>query len=104
MVASLGKNALLAKMDVLSAFRLLISSSSVSSLKITISSTNACLWAVQLHVHSLEKLSTFLEWAAKTSSRKEEIEHYLDDFLLAGRVGTKDCDFKCQVYGKSVRN
>jgi hypothetical protein len=49
-------------------------------------------------------LSTFLEWAAKTSSRKEEIEHYLDDFLLAGRVGTKDCDFKCQVYGKSVRN
>jgi hypothetical protein len=44
-------------------------------------------------VHSLKKLSTFLEWAAKTSSRKEEIEHYLDDFLLAGRVGTKDCDF-----------
>jgi hypothetical protein len=32
--------------------------------------------------------STFLEWAIKFKSGKRSVEHYLDDFLLAGKAGT----------------
>jgi hypothetical protein len=38
-----------------------------------------------------EKCSTFLEWAIKFKSGKTSVEHFLDDFLLAGKSGTGDC-------------
>ena len=38
-----------------------------------------------------EKCSTFLEWAIKLKSGKRSVEHFLDDFLLAGKAGTGDC-------------
>jgi len=38
-----------------------------------------------------EKFSTFLEWAIKFKSGKRSVEHYLDDFLLAGKAGTGEC-------------
>ena len=38
-----------------------------------------------------EKCSTFLEWAIKFKSGKRSVEHFLDDFLLAGKAGTGDC-------------
>ena len=39
----------------------------------------------------LKFFSTFLEWAIKFKSGKISVEHYLDDFLLAGNAGTGDC-------------
>ena len=38
-----------------------------------------------------EKFSSFLEWAIRFKSRKESIEHYLDDFLLARKAGSGEC-------------
>ena len=38
-----------------------------------------------------EKCSTFLEWAIKFKSGKRSVEHFLEDFLLAGKAGTGDC-------------
>jgi hypothetical protein len=35
--------------------------------------------------------STFLEWGIKFKSGKRSVEHYLDDFLLAGKAGTGEC-------------
>jgi hypothetical protein len=32
-----------------------------------------------------------LEWAIRFKSRKESIEHYLDDFLLARKAGSGEC-------------
>ena len=98
MVASLEKNALLAKMDVLSAFRLLIIHPDDFELfgfkfKDRFFFDKCLPMGCSASCALFEKFSTFLEWAVRTSSRKEEIEHYLDDFLLAGRVGTKDCEF-----------
>ena len=38
-----------------------------------------------------EQCSTLLEWEIKLKSGKRSIEHYLDDILLAGKVGTGEC-------------
>lgn len=38
-----------------------------------------------------EKFSTFLEWALKQQAKSNDVVHYLDDFLVAGRKGTQDC-------------
>ena len=40
---------------------------------------------------SWEKVSTFLESVAKHQSLFEDLNHYVDDFLFAGKAGTNNC-------------
>lgn len=102
-VASLGKNALLAKMDVKAAFRLLILHPDDFELFGFKFKNNfffdkclpmGCSAACAL----FEKFATFIEWGVRKRSEKGEIEHYLDDFLLAGKSGTNDCKFLMTVF------
>ena len=38
-----------------------------------------------------EKLSTFVHWLTVKQSGLQSMEHYLDDFIFAGKAGTSDC-------------
>lgn len=38
-----------------------------------------------------EKFSTFLEWAIRVKTGRNEIEHYLDDFLFVGKPHSDQC-------------
>ena len=38
-----------------------------------------------------EKFSTFVHWLTVKQSGLQSMEHYLDDFIFAGKAGTSDC-------------
>ncbi|XP_063426544.1 uncharacterized protein LOC134710223 isoform X1 [Mytilus trossulus] len=38
-----------------------------------------------------KKFSTFIQWAVMTESNSDNLDHYLDDFLFAGKSNTEDC-------------
>ena len=38
-----------------------------------------------------EKFSTFIQWAVMNESNSDNLDHYLDDFLFAGKSNTEDC-------------
>lgn len=96
-IADLGKNSLLAKMDIRSAFRLLIINPDDFEL-LGFKFKNqyffdknmpfGCSAACAL----FEKFATFLEWSVRHKYQNGCIEHYLDDFLMAGKSGSRDCE------------
>lgn len=97
MVSNLGPGALMGKMDIKSAFRLLpVHPEDFCLLGFRIGKYfffDKCMpMGCSLSCAIFEQFSTFLEWAVKTASAgTPNLDHYLDDFFFAGRSGTDEC-------------
>lgn len=96
MLANLGPGALIARLDIKSAFRLLPVHKSDFELlgfkMLGMIFIDKCLpFGCSVSCAKFEKFSTFLEWLVKQQATSFNVVHYLDDFLLAGRAGTQDC-------------
>lgn len=96
MLAKLGNGALVARLDIKSAFRLLpIHPSDFDLLGFQIQGKvyiDMCLpFGCAISCAKFEQFSTFLEWALRVKSGSSNVVHYLDDFLLAGRSETMEC-------------
>ena len=97
-IYELGRGALLGKIDIKSAFRLLIVNPADFDLlgiffdgKFYI---DKCLpFGCSISPNLFEKFSTFLQWAVKISSGLDTLDHYLDDFIFMGSKYTSDCLF-----------
>lgn len=96
MLSKLGHEALVARLDIKNAFRLLpVHKSDFQLLGYRIQGkifVDKCLpFGCSISCSKFEKFSTFLEWALKQQAKSNDVVHYLDDFLVAGRKGTQDC-------------
>ncbi|KAK6168530.1 hypothetical protein SNE40_021042 [Patella caerulea] len=96
MIATLGKGALLGKMDIKSAFRLLpIFPGDFDLLGIYFRGfyfIDKCLpMGCSLSCALFEKFSSFLQWVLVVESGLQSVDHYLDDFLFAGPSNLSDC-------------
>lgn len=93
-----GGSALLARVDVKSAFRLLpIHPSAFNSLGFRFEEEfyfDRCLpMGCSLSCHYFELFSSFLDWVVRQKTGLDLVLHYLDDFLFVGKDGTHDCLF-----------
>ena len=96
MVTSLGPEALMAKADIKSAFRLLpVHPIDFDLLGFTIEGLyyfDKCMpMGCSISCATFERFSTFLEYSARKVSASQCIMHYLDDFLFAGKQNTQEC-------------
>ncbi len=96
MVQRLGKGALLAKLDVKSAFRLLpVRPEDFHLLGMYFQDNfyfdKALPFGCAISCSLFEKFSSFLEWCIKNKTQSQDIMHYLDDFLMGGASGTNHC-------------
>ena len=96
MIQNLGKNALLAKCDVQSAFRLLrLSPSDFDLTGFKFENKyyfDKCLpMGASISCLLFESFSTALHWFVQDQSKNNDILHYFDDFLFGGSEGTMDC-------------
>ncbi|XP_053570053.1 uncharacterized protein LOC128660298 isoform X1 [Bombina bombina] len=97
LVRNAGRGAMMAKIDIESAFRLL--PLNPDSFKLM-----GCKFEGQFYVDKclpmgcsiscsfFEKFSTFLHWLAVARQKRDSIVHYLDDFMVVGRAGTDRCE------------
>ena len=90
------KNALIAKMDIKAAFRLLpVYPGDFNLLGFKIDSVyfiDKCMpMGCSISCSTFEKFSTFLHWLTTKESNSENLDHYLDDFFFAGKVNSNDC-------------
>lgn len=95
-VARLGKGTVLAKMDIKSAFRLMIINPGDFDLLGFKFEGNyyidKCLpMGCAISCNQFEKFSTFLQWELKRRIETGKIFHYLDDFLFLGASGSDEC-------------
>jgi len=96
MISSLGKSALIAKVDISQAFRLLIiNPADFDLLGIMFDNEyyiDKCLpMGCSISCSLFEKFSTFLHKIVKEETGISTLDHYLDDFLFAGAAETNDC-------------
>jgi len=109
MIHNIGRNALLAKCDIKSAFRLLrLSPSEFDSTGFKLKNKyyfDKCLpmgasssWAL------FELFSTALHWFVQAKSKNNNILHYLDDFLFGGKAGTDQCLDTLEVFKNSCES
>lgn len=96
MLSKLGHEALVARLDIKNAFRLLpVHKSDFQLLGYRIQGKifvdKGLPFGCFISCTKFEKFSTFLEWALKQQVKSNDVVHYLDDFLVAGRKGTQDC-------------
>lgn len=96
MIATLGRHAELAVVDIKSAFRLLrIHPGDCDLLGFRIEKKyyiDKCLpmgWAVSSNI--FEKFATFLHWLVEKKSGFSTLDHFLDDFLFAGKAQSNNC-------------
>ena len=96
-IYDVGQGALLAKMDIKSAFRLLILNPGDFDLMgikfdgfyfIDICLPMGCSISPKL----FETCSTFLQWAVEVLSGQKSIDHYLDDLIFMGTEDTNNCE------------
>ena len=111
MLSKLGKGAMAARLDIKSAFRLLpIHPSEFELLGYKIQEfyfVDKCLpFGCSISCSLFEKLSTFMEWELKHRTGTENVVHYLDDFLVAGKADTDECSqlmdsyrYMCKEFG-----
>ncbi|XP_033750856.1 uncharacterized protein LOC117335049 [Pecten maximus] len=97
MVSSLGKEALLAKMDIKSAFRLLpVFPGDFDLLGLKVDNQyfiDKCLpMGCSISCRYFENFSTFLHWLVIYRSGINSLDHYLDDFLFAGKRESGNCE------------
>ena len=95
-ISEIGRGAELARMDIHSAFRLLILHPDEFELfgfhfKYQFYFDQCLPMGCSASFALFKNFSTFLEWVIKLKSGKRSVEHYLDDFLLAGKAGTEEC-------------
>ena len=96
-VKILGENARIAKMDIKSAFRLLtcypgefnllgfkIGSQYYIDKCMPMGSSTSC--------SAFEMFSTFLHWLTQKEAGLNTLDHYLDDFFLAGKTESNECE------------
>jgi len=96
MIQKLGQNAEIGKKDIKSAFRLLrIYPGDFDLLGFKLQQyyfIDKCLPMGYSESCSLfEKFPSFVEWAIKNESNSNNVDHYLDDFLFAGKRNSNDC-------------
>ena len=96
MVQRLGKGALLEKADIKSAFRLMpVSPKDFCLLGFKFEGKyyfdKALPFGCSISCALFETFSSILEWIIKQKCNQAELEHYLDDFIFGGRVGTDHC-------------
>ena len=102
-IAKMGKGTLLAKMDIKSAFRLMIINPGDFDLLGFKFQGNyyidKCLpMGCSKSCSLFEKFSTFLQWALMEKTNLEPVFHYLDDFLFLGQATTQQCTTLMQEY------
>ena len=95
-VKTLGVDALIAKMDIKSAFRLLpCYPGDFSLLGFKIDSKfyiDKCMpMGCSISCSTFEHFSTFLHWLTEQQSGSKDLDHYLDDFFFAGKANSNDC-------------
>ena len=96
LVQDLGQGALLAKSDIKSAFRLLpVSPLDFDLLGFTFNDNyyfDKCLpFGCAISCNLFEKFATALEWIVRDRTGDNNLLHYLDDFLFAGKNDSNDC-------------
>lgn len=95
-IYNLGKGALLARMDIRSAFRLLILHPGDFELMgfhfDNFFFIDKCLpMGCSISPKLFETFSTFLQWVVEVKSGQKSIDHYLDDFIFMGASNTGTC-------------
>lgn len=103
MIQLLGQGTLLAKTDLKSAFRLLpIYPGDFDLLGIKLGDKyyfDKCLpFGSKLSCALFNKFSTFLHWLTSKKSGSQNIIHYLDDFLFAGRSDDSICKHTLHIF------
>ncbi|XP_062588444.1 uncharacterized protein LOC134250110 [Saccostrea cucullata] len=103
MIQKLGKGALLCKMDLSSAFRLIpIHPSDFCLLGIRIDDKyyiDKCMpFGCSIACSTFEKFSSFLHWLVSNRAHSSNIIHYLDDFLFAGKADTPNCSQLSEIF------
>ncbi|XP_062578413.1 uncharacterized protein LOC134240321 isoform X1 [Saccostrea cucullata] len=96
MISVLGKGALLGKVDVKSAFRLIpIYPGDFDLLGFSedgLYYIDKCLpMGCAISCKIWETFATFLHWLPEFRTGLETLDHYLDDFIFAGKGGTSEC-------------
>ena len=96
MIATLGRHAELAVVDIKSAFRLLrIHPGDFDLLGFRIDEKyyiDKCLpMGCAVSSNIFEKFATFLHWLVEKKSGLSTLDHYLDDFLFAGKAQSNNC-------------
>lgn len=96
MIANLGQSALIAKVDISQAFRLLpINPTDFDLLGISFESKfyiDKCLpMGCAISCALFEKFSSFIHWVVKNETQLDTLDHYLDDFIFAGGISSNDC-------------
>lgn len=96
MIANLGRGALIGKMDIKSAFRLIpIYPGDFDLLGFSVDGLfyiDKCLpMGCSISCKIWETFATFLHWLTHFKSGLNTLDHYLDDFIFAGRCGTQEC-------------
>lgn len=96
MIADLGPHAELAVVDIKSAFRLLpVFPGDFDLLGIKFEGQyyiDKCLpMGCSVSCNIFEKFSTFLHWVVENNTGLSTLDHYLDDFIFAGRAQTNQC-------------
>lgn len=96
MISSLGRSALLAKVDISQAFRLLIiNPKDFDLLGIMLDGKyyiDKCLpMGCSISCSLFEKFSTFIHKVVEEETGLHSLDHYLDDFLFAGNSTSNDC-------------
>lgn len=97
LLSLLGTGALMGKIDLKSALRLLpIHPSDFELLGFRLNDMfffDKCLpMGCSVSCSLFEEFSTCLEWLLRKQSGQESVVHYLDDFLFAGKTGDNACD------------
>ena len=96
LIQNLGQGALLAKLDISNAFRLLpVRPEDFNLLGFALEGKfyiDKCLpMGCSISCSLFEKFSTFLHWSLASRAKLPYIIHYLDDFLFVGRQRTNEC-------------
>lgn len=96
LIQEMGEGALMAKMDISSAFRLLpVCPEDFCLLGFKFLNSyyvDKCLpMGCSISCSLFEMFSSFLHWELQQRSNSRGIIHYLDDFLFIGRANTADC-------------
>ena len=96
MISRLGKGALLGKLDIKSAFRLVpVYPGDFDLLGFCIDGLfffDKCLpMGCSISCKIWETFATFLHWLTETKAGLSTLDHYLDDFIFAGEKNSEDC-------------
>lgn len=94
-VKKFGKSALMAKMDIKSAFRLLkCNPGDFDLIGITLEENyyiDKCMpMGCSISCATFEQFSTFLQWAVTHETNTDNLDHYLDDFFFTGEATKND--------------